>query len=146
MKIYDFFVGGSAGKGDTWSYEISVELTDEEAARLEASARKEPRWHLDEDPEISDIYDKVYAVGMDNELENYMETDLYEEDLQDYLDEAEWGEPEYSEEFGCWIKKLKAGTEKEIAEELFLDRYTFNVCYPSELQDLEVEEDQNNED
>ena len=42
MKTYAFFVGGCAGKGDTWSYDMDVELTDEEAERLEASARKEP--------------------------------------------------------------------------------------------------------
>ena len=60
MKTYAFFVGGCAGKGDTWDYDLEVELTDEEAERLEASARKGSRWHLNEDPEISDIYDKVY--------------------------------------------------------------------------------------
>ena len=56
MKTYSFLAGGSAGKGDTWSYDFDYELTDEEAERLEASARKEPRWRLEEDPEISDIY------------------------------------------------------------------------------------------
>ena len=34
MKTYAFFVGGSAGKGDTWDYDLDVELTDEEAERV----------------------------------------------------------------------------------------------------------------
>ena len=33
MKTYAFFVGGNAGKGDTWDYDLDVELTDEEAER-----------------------------------------------------------------------------------------------------------------
>ena len=138
MKTYAFFVGGSAGKGDTWSYDLDVELTDEEAERLEASARKEPRWRLEEDPEIEDIYDKVYEAMMENEIKNVPD-DLLGEEIDDFLsDNDNWEDPEYSEEEGCWIKKTIPMTERELAIR-YLDNLTFNVCYPRDLQDLEGE-------
>ena len=136
MKTYAFFVGGSAGKGDTWDYDLDVELTDEEAERLEESARKEPRWHLDEDPEISDIYDKVYDAAYENELSNVDEV-FIEEEREIYFDDNEnWEEPEYCEEQKCWIKRAKPITDRELAIR-YLDGISINVCYPHELQDLE---------
>ncbi len=138
MKTYSFFAGGSAGKGDTWSYDFDFELTDEEAARLEASARKEPRWHLDEDPEISDIYDKVYAAAYENELNN-VDSDFIEELRDDYLsDDDNYEEPEYCEELGCWIKRAKPFTDRDFAVEYF-DRLTFSICYPRDLQNLDTD-------
>ena len=142
MKTYSFLAGGSAGKGDTWDYDFDFDLTDEEGARLEASARKESRWHLDEDPEISDIYEKVYEAAFDNEIDNFMDTDIFEEELEVYLDNADWNAPEYSEEFGCWIKRADAGTKREIAKEIFSDRYSFNVCYPVDMWGSGVETDE----
>ncbi len=137
MKTYSFFVGGCAGKGDTWEYDLDVELTDEEAERLEASARKEPRWRLEEDTEIGDIYDKVYDAMMENEIENVPE-DLLDEEIDDFLSDSDnWEEPEYDEEHGCWIKRTIPMTKRDLAKQ-YLDRYTFNVCYPRNLQDLEV--------
>ncbi len=136
MKTYAFFVGGCAGKGDTWSYDLDVELTDEEAERLEASARKEPRWRLEEDPELSDIYDKVYDAMMENEISN-VPSDLLSDELDDFLsDEDNWEEPEYCEEEGRWIKKSLPISDRELAIR-YLDSMSFNVCYPTELQDLE---------
>ena len=138
MKTYAFFVVGCAGKGDTWSYDLDVELTDEEAERLEASARKEPRWRLEEDPEISDIYDKVYEALLENEIKNVDEDHIADE-LDDYLsDDDNWEDPEYSDELGCWIKKAVPITERELAIR-YLDGYTFNACYPQDLQSLEGE-------
>ena len=135
MIIYSFFVGGSAGKGDTWDYDFDYELTDEEAARLEASARKEPRFYLNEDPEISDIYEKVYAAAYENELDNVYD-DFIEELRDEYLsDDDNYGRPEYSNELGCWIKKALPRTDREFAEQYF-ENLSFNVCYPRELQDL----------
>ena len=49
MKKYAFFVGGCAGKGDTWSYDLDVELTDEEAERIrEYKSNMIPDEELDE--------------------------------------------------------------------------------------------------
>ncbi len=136
MKSYAFFVGGSAGKGDTWSYDFKFDLTDEEADRLEASARKEPRWHLDEDPEISDIYNKVYAAAYENELKN-IDSSIISDELDSYLsDDENYEEPEYCDELGCWIKRAKPISDRELAEEYF-DGLTFDVCYPENLQNLE---------
>ncbi|MBR2822757.1 MAG: hypothetical protein IKE24_03635 [Clostridia bacterium] len=59
MKTYEFPYGGSTGKNDTWDSSICFDLTDEESERLEESARKEPRWRLDEDEAISDICEKI---------------------------------------------------------------------------------------
>lgn len=138
MKTYAFFVGGNAGKGDTWDYDLDVELTDEEAERLEASARKEPRWHLNEDPEISDIYHKVHAAMMENEISNVPD-DLLDEEIDDFLsDDDNWEDPEYDEEQGCWIKKTIPMTKREMAIR-YLDRFSFSCCYPHELLDLEQE-------
>ena len=54
MKTYKFPYGGA-----DWDSFVEFELTEEEAARLEASAKAEPRWHLDEDEAISDICKKI---------------------------------------------------------------------------------------
>jgi len=122
MKKYTFPYGGSFGKGDSWDGENEFELTDEEASRLEASARKESRWHLDEDPEISDIYDKVYAFLYNNDIETLMKDKYWiEERRRDR--EYEGKEPI---------------SDRELAEE-YMDETSFNVCYPEELQDLEEE-------
>lgn len=123
MKIYTFPYGGSFGKGDSWDGANEVELTDEEAARLEASARKEPRWHLDEDPEISDIYDKVYDYLYNHDIEGIMTDEDLMEDLRDEHEDDE--EPL---------------SDRELAEE-YMDNTTFHVCYPEELQDLDGKTD-----
>ncbi len=137
MKTYAFFAGGSAGKSDTWSYDFDFELTDEEATRLEASARKEPRWRLDEDPEISDIYEKVYAAVYENEIKN-VERDIILDIRNEYLsDDENYEDPEYCNELDCWIKRAKPISDRALAEEYF-DRFTFHVNYLLNLQDLET--------
>ena len=54
MKSYTFEYGNAM-----WYADITVELPDRAAARLEASAKKAPRRWLDEDPEIADICEEV---------------------------------------------------------------------------------------
>ena len=119
MKMYSFPYGGSFGKGDSWDGENEVELTDEEAARLEASARKEPRWHLDEDPEIDDIYEKVYAF-------------LYNHDIETLMNDKYWIEERRSDRE---YEGKEPISDREMAEE-YMDETSFNVCYPEELQEL----------
>ena len=46
------------GAGE-WDGTIDVDLTDKEVARLEASMKKDLYFHLDEDPELTDIDRKV---------------------------------------------------------------------------------------
>lgn len=59
MRKYIFPYSGSGGKGDTWEATIEIELDDEETERLEASAREEQRWNLDEDDELEDLYERI---------------------------------------------------------------------------------------
>ncbi len=122
MKIYTFPYGGSFGKGDSWDSENEVELTDEEAVRLEASARKEPRWHLDEDPEISDIYDKVYEYLFNHDIETLMNDEYW---IEEHRSDREY-------------EGLEPISDRELAEE-YMEETSFHVCYPEELQDLEEE-------
>ncbi len=107
-------------KGTPGMVKNEVELTDEEATRLEASARKEPRWHLDEDPEISDIYDKVYAF-------------LYNHDIETLMHDKYWIEERRSDRA---YEGKDPISDREMAEE-YLENTSFHVCYPEELQDLE---------
>lgn len=118
MKIYTFPYGGSFGPGDSWDGFNEVELTDKEAERLEASAAKESRWRLDEDPEIGDIYNKVYRVLYMNEIAMIMDDEYRMREIrEDY--ESEYGKRRIS--------------DKTLAEK-YMDNSTFNVNYPEELQ------------
>lgn len=124
MKTYVFPYGGSTGPGDTWDSSIEFELTEEEAKRLEASARAEPRWHLDEDETISDICQKIeqfvfeenkQIMRKDGRLKEARETWKY---LHDDADGETPSDDELvSEEMGTW-----------------------HVCYPEELEYLERNE------
>ncbi len=118
MKKYTFPYGGSFGSGDSWDNEIDVELTNKNAARLEQSARKKSRWHLDEDPEISDIYDLVYKKAYNQELRNIPDFILDELRRDNYR-----GSTKVS--------------NRKLAKE-YLEDSTFSVSYPEELQDLDV--------
>ena len=72
---------------------------------------------------------------VENEIDNVPE-DLLEEEIDDFLSDYDnWEEPEYDEEQGCWIKKTIPMTKRDLAKQ-YLDRYTFNVCYPRDLQSL----------
>ena len=120
MKRYEFPYGGSFGKGDSWDGVNEVELTDEEAARLEASARRAPRWHLDEDSEISDINDKVYKF-------------LYNHDIETLMNDHGWIEERRSDRECDGERPV---SDRELVEE-YMEGTSFHVCYPVELQDLE---------
>ena len=117
MKTYTFPYGGSFGKGDSWDNEIDVELTNKDAARLEESARKESRWRLDEDPEIDDIYDKVYKAAYKQEIRN-IPSFILEELRRDYYHGS------------TRVSNLKLAKE-------YLEDTTFHVSYPKVLRDLE---------
>ena len=120
MRIYTFPYGGSFGKGDSWDGANEVELTDEEAARLEASAHEEPRRRLDEDPEISDIYDKVYDY-------------LYNHDIETLMNDEDWIEEQRSDRED---EDLEPVSDRELAEE-YMEGTSFHVCYPDEMQNLD---------
>ena len=128
MKTYLFPYGGSFGGGDSWEGANEVELTDEEAERLEASARKESRYELDEDPEISDIHDKVYAYLYNHDLEELLNDEYRIRELrEDYEDENGSDSDNDGEKI----------TNRQLAEE-YLDNTSFSVYYPEELQELRI--------
>ena len=125
MKTYTFPVGGSFGKGDSWDGIFDFALTDEEAARLEASARKEPHEWMDEDPEISDIMEKVIAAARENDIQNMMD----DKDL--VREQREWYEDDH-----------EAGASDRTVIEWYMDGTSYNAMYPEELQLLGGEEDE----
>ena len=120
MKAYLFPYGGSFGPGDSWEGANKVELTDKEAERLEASAKLKPRRELKEDPEIADIYKKVYRKLYKHDLDELLEDEYRMEELRE----------DYEEENG-----MRRISDKTLAER-YLEETTFNVFYPEELQNL----------
>ena len=116
MKVFTFPYGGSFGGGDTWGNTIDIELTNKDAARLEASARQEARYDLDEDPEISDIHDLVYKKAYNQEIRNIPHF-ILDERRRDY-----------------YHGNTRISYHKLAVE--YLDDSTFRVRYPEELQGL----------
>ena len=117
MKTYTFPYCGRNGL-EAWDSEIDIELTDEEAERLEASARKEDRWQLGEDPEIADICEKVEKL-------------IFEENKRIMIEDGRIVE----------IREMDDGEElsdDEIVEDEMGDWCAF---YPDELQELDEEEE-----
>lgn len=81
MKTYEFVISGSGGKGDSWEGTIDVELSEEDYARVIASAKK-GFGHMCDDDEISDIYEKIYAKAIDDNIK--YQQDMIEEYREDY--------------------------------------------------------------
>lgn len=78
MKGYEFPAWCSFGKGDSGESIVYFELTDEEAARLEATA-KDPDIYYDgfyEAEDLADIYKKVYAAAVEQITDELRDADL----------------------------------------------------------------------
>ena len=122
MKTYTFPYAGRE-----WDSIIKIKLTDEEAERLEASAHVAPRWHLDEDPEIHDIAEKV-----DKEIREANMTMMVEDGRM-------------AEAHNTWLYFHPEATEEDLpSDDEFLveEMGNWHSCYPEELQDSEKEEDE----
>jgi len=117
MKSFDFPYYVSYGKGDSTDSIVIVTLSEEEAGRLECSAHTEARWRLYEDPEIKDIYDKVYNLVIEQEISEMMLSDIID-DLRDEIDDSD----EYDD-------------HDLLAQ--YLDSLEIRVNYPEELQLLD---------
>ena len=100
MKMYTFPYGGSTGKHDTWDSFANIEISDRDALRLEKSARKEPRWRLDEDPDISDIYNRVYRKIEKQNIEELKSIGRWAELVADNPGETE--DELLEREMGIW--------------------------------------------
>lgn len=120
MKTIAFPYYISFGKLDSVSCEIELSISDKDAKRLERSAKEGGRFRLNEDEDLSDLYERVYK-----------EIILFEKDslladpstVEDYLS---W-EPDYDEK--------KPVTEEQIDH--YLDELVIGINYPEELQLLE---------
>ncbi len=120
MKKYVFPTSGSFGSGDSWEGEFAFELSDQDAERLEASAREEPRGWLNEDPEIADIEENVRrAAYMANVKELVRNGDFVQEQRE------------------CYEKAtgLKEAADLTIIR-WYMEGASFGVMYPVELQEL----------
>ena len=103
MKKYTFPYGGTIGKCESWDSEIDVELTDEEAARLEASARSGEFMDMYDDDSISDIYEKVKGIAFAENKRILEACGRLDELREDYDEEDAPSDDELvDEEMGMW--------------------------------------------
>lgn len=126
MKTYTFPTGGSFGGGDSWEGEFTFALSDRDAKRLEASARKEPRGWMDEDPEIADIMEKVRKAAYKENIRVLLE------DKDFVREQREW----YEDQTG------NKGRADSTIVKWYMEDTSFGVMYPEELQDLETDSDE----
>ncbi len=94
MKTFEFPYSGSGGPGDSWEGSVSVELTDEQAERLEASMASRKFEFIEDDESLEDICQIVWkAVIADTICNNEPEylRELYDADESDSLEDcAQW--------------------------------------------------------
>lgn len=125
MKTYTFPTGGSFGKYNSWSGAFDFTLTDEEATRLEASANKEPRGWMDEDPEIADIKEKIIKAAREEDIKNMLTDKSFVLEQRKYYEEHH----------------KKSVSDREVIE-WYMDGTSYGVMYPEELQEIMHEEDE----
>ena len=68
MKTYTFPTGGSLGKWESWEGEVDFELTDEEVSRMKAAILADPDSSFSENEDLADIYQKVRAFALAENL------------------------------------------------------------------------------
>lgn len=109
MKTYEFPYYISFGKGDNVDCWISFELSDENAKRLERSAKEGGRFRLSEDDDIADIYDDVYSAIVDSD-----EGDTDFENLDVGIN--------YPEELQFLERKVRRTVKQSVCESVVLDK------------------------
>lgn len=122
MKTITFPYYVSFGKLDSVSSEIELSISDKDAKRLERSAKEGGRFRLNEDEDLSDLYDKVYQKII------VAEKDVLISDPSPIKDFLSW-EDDYDEESPI--------TEDQI--DYYLDSFAIGINYPEDLQLLEKE-------
>ena len=120
MKSFVFPYYISFGKLDSISCEIELNISDKDAKRLEKSAKEGGRLRLNEDEDISDLYDKVYRKIIQFEKEALS---LDPSPVRDFLS---W-EENFDEDLPI--------TDEQV--DYYLDHLTIGVNYPEEFQLLE---------
>ena len=111
--LVTFKANVSYGKLDSVSYDVTIDITEEDYERLKASAKEHIR--MIDDPEISDIYDEAYQAAIDIDYDVLIgEEDILAEKMAWYLgiSEEEAAEREY--EYEEIIAMLEAEGERGI--------------------------------
>lgn len=110
MKDFTFTAWCRFGRGDSGETEVEVELTDEEAERLERYGRQtDVYWDGFANCEpLKDIYKKVYAIAVEQMTE----------ETRDFGDEEYASDPNWEVD----------------------DTYACGVEFPSEFEDMLIEE------
>lgn len=97
--VFPYYV--SFGKEDSTDTSIAVSISDKDAKRLIRSAQQGGRFHLNEDDDIQDIYEKVFCKIIDHEkavlyddpslmeamLEFDEDSDSMQEDVEEQIDQ-----------------------------------------------------------
>ena len=114
MKDFTFLAWCSYGKGDSGESWIDVELTDEDADRLVTFGTQAEIYYkgFSECAELKDIYERIYAIAVKQMTE----------ELKEFgdLDEPYRSDPNWKVD----------------------DRYPCEVNFPSEFEEMLVEEDE----
>ncbi len=89
MKEYTFTAYCTFGKGDSGESWIDVELTDEEAERLEKYALQPEIYYngFSKCKELADLYEKIYNLAVDQMTEEMRDYGNLEEK---YANDADW--------------------------------------------------------
>ena len=116
--VFPYYV--KFGRNDSSENEITCSISDKDAKRLENSAKEGGRFHLDEDDEIEDIYNKVYKKVVT------LEKDILLSNPEIVADWLSW-EDDYNPN--------KRITKRDV--ERYLDEVDIGVNYPREFQMLE---------
>ena len=110
--VFPYFVGMS--RGDSSDGEFELELTDEEYERLKRSFNSGKYGRIDDDPEINEIWSKVYEAIKDIERDN----------LEAF--------PEIVEDYFSWEDDFDGEVTDDLIEE-YLDEMRCGINYPDEL-------------
>lgn len=111
MKEYTFIAFCTFGKGDSGETEVEVELTDEEAKRLEQYGKQADIYYdgFKNCKPLEDIYDKVYSISVEQMTE----------EMNDYGNEDHSDNPDWKVD----------------------DSYACGVSFPREFEDMLIEEE-----
>ena len=92
MKTITFPAYCTFGKGDSGESEVEVELTDEEYERVMALGTKPDVYYdgFDECEELKDIYDKVYAIAVNQMTEEMRDYGEFDEDEEEKINDPDW--------------------------------------------------------
>ena len=114
MKEFTFVAFCTFGKGDSGETWLDVELTDEEAERLIKYGTQTEIYYngFSECKELKDIYQKVYALAIEQITEELRETD--------WVDEEDRNNPNWRAD----------------------DLYVCGVAFPSEFETMLIEDDE----